>query len=164
MTRIALVLLALLLTVALFACDKNQTPDTTEEPSVTNNETNNENNQTVNTVTKTGMWADAIHTTDKTFGEGAITIQLEVKAEEQSLTFTIKTNKETLADALLEHELIEGEDGAYGIYIKKVNGIVADYDIDQTYWSLSKGGQMSMVGAGDTVIANGEHYELTRAK
>ena len=160
MTRILLVLLALLLTVALFACDKNQTPDTTEEPNVTNNE----QNQTVNTVTKTGVWADAIHTTDKTFGEGAITIQLEVKAEEQSLTFTIKTNKETLADALLEHALVEGEMSTYGIYIKKVNGIVADYDIDQTYWSLSKDGQMSMVGASDTTIANGEHYELTRAK
>ena len=132
--------------------------------SITNNETNNENNQTVNTITKTGVWANAIHETDKTFGEGAKTIQVQVKAEDQSLTFTIKTDKETLADALLEHNLVEGEMSTYGIYVKKVNGILADYAIDQTYWSLSKDGQLSMVGASDVTIANGEHYELTRAK
>ena len=137
MTRITLVALALLMVFSLAACAK---------------------------VEKTGVWEDATYTTEKTFGKGEKTIEVEVKAEDQSLTFTIKTDKETLADALLEHELIEGEMSSYGIYIKKVNGIVADYDIDKTYWSLSKDGEMSMAGASSVVIADGEHYELTRAK
>ena len=134
--RISAVLLALLLCLSLVACGAK----------------------------REGVWEDATYTTDKTFGNGDKTITLTVSAEDQEVTFTIKTDEETLADALLAHEIVEGEDGPFGLYVKKVNGITADYDIDQTYWSLSKGGQMLMVGASDTVIANGEHYELTRAK
>lgn len=137
MTRVALVVLALLTVISLVACAD---------------------------VEKTGVWEDATYTSDKTFGNGDKTVMVEVVAEEQSITFTLKTDKETLADALTEHALIEGEDGAYGLYIKKVNGITADYDIDQTYWSLSKNGEMLMTGVSSTAIADGEHYELTRAK
>ncbi len=137
MTRISLVLLALLTVISFVACAD---------------------------VEKTGVWENATYTADKTFGKGEKTIEVEVIAEEQSLTFTINTDKETLADALTEHELVEGEVSTYGLYIKKVNGILADYDVDQSYWSLSKNGEMSMVGASGTVIADGDHYELTRAK
>ena len=115
-------------------------------------------------VEKTGSWASATHASDKTFGNGGKTVQVEVKAEEQSVTFTIKTDAETLGDALKEHELITGEDGAYGLYIKTVNGIMADYNVDQTYWELTKNGERLMTGADSTPIADGEHYELTKTK
>ncbi len=111
-----------------------------------------------------GLWESAVYTSDKTFGEGKTTIEVEVKAGEQSVTFTINTDKENFADALLEHEIIEGEDGPYGLYIKKVNGILADYDVDQSYWSLCKDGEMLNTGASDTKIAQGEHYEFVYAK
>lgn len=110
------------------------------------------------------LWADAVYTEDKTFGEGAKSVDVEVKAADKSITFTLKTDKENLADALLEHKLVEGEDGPYGLYIKKVNGILADYDVNKAYWSLSKDGEMLMTGASDTKIADGEHYELVYAK
>ena len=110
------------------------------------------------------LWENAAYTSDKTFGEGKTTIEVEVKAEEKSVTFTINTDKENLADALLEHKLVEGEDGPYGLYIKKVNGILADYDVNKAYWSLCKGGEMLMNGASDTKISEGEHYELVYAK
>lgn len=115
-------------------------------------------------VNAEGLWENATHTSDKTFGEGKTTIEVEVKAEEKSVTFTINTDKENLADALLEHKLVEGEDGPYGLYIKKVNGILADYDVNKAYWSLCKGGEMHMTGASDTKISEGEHYELVYAK
>ena len=107
-----------------------------------------------------GLWKDATYRSDKTFGKGAITVAVEVKAGEESITFTIKTDKQTLGEALLEHALIEGEDGPYGLYIKKVNGMLADYDIDQSWWGLYKNGEMMMTGVDMTEIANGEHYEL----
>ena len=110
------------------------------------------------------LWENATHTSDKTFGEGKTAIDVEVKAGEKSVTFTVNTDKENLADALLEHKLVEGEDGPYGLYIKKVNGILADYDVNQSYWSLCKDGEMLMTGASDTKIAEGEHYELVYAK
>ena len=78
--------------------------------------------------------------------------------------FTIKTDKENLGDALIEHNLVEGEQGAYGLYIKKVNGITADYDVDKHYWSISKDGTALMTGADGETIVGGEHYEITRAK
>lgn len=115
-------------------------------------------------VDKSGVWESATYLKDAEFGKGAKTVQLEVIAEEQSVTFTIHTDKETLGDALMEHGLIAGEQGAYGLYVKTVNGILADYDIDQTYWSLSKNGEASMTGVDGTKIADAEHYEFTRTK
>ena len=117
-----------------------------------------------NTVDAEGLWENATHRRDKTFGDGAVTVQLEVKVEELSVTFTIKTDKTTLGDALLEHELIEGDQGAYGMYVKKVNGITADYDVDQAYWALYKNGEACMSGVDTTEIADGEHYEFIYTK
>ena len=111
-----------------------------------------------------GLWKQATYTRDKTFGKGDTTVELEVKVEDQSITFTIKTDKKILGDALVEHGLIEGEEGPYGLYVKKVNGITADYDVDQSYWSLEKNGEALMTGVDMTEIADGEHYEFVYTK
>lgn len=110
------------------------------------------------------LWENATYTKDKSFGTGAKTVAVEVEAGEKSITFTIKTDKTTLADALLEHGLVEGEDGAYGLYVKKVNGILADYDVDQSYWGLFKDGTALNTGVSGVTVADGEHYELVRKK
>ncbi len=110
------------------------------------------------------LWAEATYTEDKTFGEGAKTVTVEVIAGDKSVTFTLKTDKENLADAMLEHKLVEGDNDQYGLYIKKVNGILADYNIDQHYWGLSKNGEALMTGASGVKISDGEKYEFTYAK
>lgn len=111
-------------------------------------------------VETSGVWENAVYLKDTEFGKGAKTVQVEVVAEEQSVTFTIHTDKETLGEALIEHELVDGEEGPYGLYIKTVNGILADYDTNQAYWALNKNGEASMTGVDGTEIADGEHYEL----
>ena len=111
-----------------------------------------------------GLWKQATYTRDKTFGKGETTVELEVKVEDQSVTFTIKTDKKILGDALIEHGLLEGEEGPFGLYVKKVNGITADYDVDQSYWSLEKNGKALMTGVDSTEIADGEHYEFVYTK
>ncbi|MFA5561981.1 MAG: DUF4430 domain-containing protein [Eubacteriales bacterium] len=111
-------------------------------------------------VDKTGLWEDAKYLRDKSFGSGEITVEVEVKAGNQSITFTIKTDKTTLGEALLEHDLIEGEQTNYGLYVTKVNGIVADFEVDESYWALYRDGEMMMAGVDTTEIENGEHYEL----
>ena len=113
-----------------------------------------------NTVDKEGLWEDATHRRDKEFGKGSVVFYLEVKAGDESVTFTIHTDKEMLGDALLEHDLIAGDEGPYGLYVKKVNGIVADYDIDGHYWALEQNGEILMTGVDSTPIANGAHYEF----
>ena len=114
-------------------------------------------------VDKTGDWETATYTRNETLGKGAKTITVKVVADGQELTFTVKTDKENLEEALLEHKLIDGDEGAFGLYIKKVNGIVADYDADKTYWAITKNGEATS-SAKDTLIADGEFYELTKTK
>lgn len=111
-----------------------------------------------------GLWENATYRSDKEFGKGEKTIEVEVKVEEQSVTFTINTDAETLGDALLEHELIAGEDSQYGIYVKSVNGIVADYDVDKSYWGFYQNGEYLMSGVDTTAIVGGEHFEIVYSK
>ena len=105
-----------------------------------------------------GLWKQATHTRDKTFGKGDTTVELEVKVESQSVTFTIKTDKKTLGEALMEHGLIDGEEGMYGLYVKKVNGMRADYDKDKRYWAFYIDGQYAMTCVDSTPIEDGKVY------
>jgi len=111
-----------------------------------------------------GVWADALYTEDTELGEGAITVKVTVEAEDKKVVFTLHTDKTILGDALLDNKLVEGEEGPYGLYIKKVNGMLADYDVDQTYWAFNKGGEAMMTGVDGQTIADGEAYELVRTK
>ncbi|MBQ3573765.1 MAG: DUF4430 domain-containing protein [Clostridia bacterium] len=108
----------------------------------------------------TGVWESATYLEDMTFGNGSKAVLVEVVAEDRSVTFTINTDKEELGAALLEHNLISGENGPYGLYVKSVNGITADYNINQTYWALTKDGESMLTGVDGTEISDGEHYEL----
>ena len=107
-----------------------------------------------------GKWKDATYRENMEFGKGAKTVVVKVVAGDQSIEFTIHTDKANLGDALLEHKLIEGEESQHGLYIKKVNGILADYDVDKTYWGFYKNGEMMMVGVSSAEFSDGEHYEL----
>ena len=117
-----------------------------------------------NTVDAEGLWENATYRKDTELGKGATTVQVQVKAGEESITFTIKTDKKILGDALLEHELITGDESQYGLYIKSVNGIRADYDLDKSYWGFYKNGEYMLTGVDGTEIADGEHYELVYEK
>lgn len=113
-----------------------------------------------NKVSPEGKWADATYLNDEEFGKGSKTVVVAVKAGENEISFTIHSDKTYLADALLEHKLIEGDESEFGLYVKRVNGIVADYDVDKTYWGFYKNGEMMMVGVSAAEFADGEHYEL----
>ena len=117
-----------------------------------------------NTVDKEGLWENATYLKDKEFGKGEKAVVVEVAVADQSVTFTVHTDKDTVGDALLEHELIAGEEGAYGLYIKKVNGITADYDVDQSYWAFYINGEYAMTGVDTTKIVEGDTYRLEYAR
>lgn len=106
------------------------------------------------------LWDNALYKEDAEVGEGAHSVLVEVKIGDRSVTLTVKSDKDNLADMLTENELVEGDNGEYGLYIKKVNGVSADYDIDGAYWGLNKNGEPTPVGASDITVTDGEHYEL----
>ena len=113
---------------------------------------------------KADVWGEALYLEDTALGEGAKTVVVEVKVLDKQVTFTIKTDKTTVGEALFEHELIDGEQGAYGLYIKKVNGITADYDIDQSYWAFYVNGEYAMSGVDSTEIDESAVYQLEYTK
>ena len=149
-------ILALLLSLCLFACknEPSETPDTDGLNAATDG----------GAIAPEGLWANATYLEDTTFGEGAKTVTVKVIVEDKSVTFTVKTDAETLGEALLAHNLIAGDQGDFGLYVKVVNGITADYDVDQSYWGFSKNGEYMMTGVDGTAIADGEVYELTYTK
>ncbi len=110
------------------------------------------------------VWENAVYTEDQTFGEGAKTIVVEVQAQDKTVTFTVKTDKETVGEALLEHGLIAGDEGPYGMYVKAVNGMTADYDVDQRYWAFYMNGEISMTGVDVTAITEGATYQMVYSK
>ena len=94
-------------------------------------------------------------------GEGTTVFSfIVVDGEGEEATFEIHTDKATVGEALLELELIEGEEGAYGLYVKTVNGITADYDVDQTYWGFYINGEMAMTGVDATEVEAGATYSF----
>ena len=117
-----------------------------------------------NTVDAEGLWEDAVYSQDTTFGDGAKTVTVEVEVEERSVVFTVKTDKDTVGEALFEHGLIAGEEGQYGLYLKAVNGIKADYDVDQSYWAFYVNGENAMTGVDGTQIDESAAYKLVYTK
>ncbi len=73
---------------------------------------------------------------------------------------SIITDIKMLGDALQSLGYINGEQGPYGLYVKEVNGITADYDTDGTYWAFYINGEMSMKGVDQTEIVDGAIYSL----
>lgn len=110
------------------------------------------------------LWSDAVYTEDTELGDGEKTVEVAVKAGDKDITVTVHTDAENLGAALTENSLVEGDQSEYGLYIKVVNGIKADYDTDGAYWAISKDGELTPTGADSTAIADGEHYELTYTK
>ena len=83
-----------------------------------------------------------------------------VDKDGKETSFEIHTDKETVGDALLEVDLIAGDDGEYGLYVKQVNGITADYDVDQTYWAFYVNGEYASAGVDATTIEEGATYSF----
>ena len=133
--------LALIAAIALTAmgCDQAKTPDTTAGE------------------------ADTANLTVK--GEGATVFYFNVVDGDGNETkFEIHTDKTMVGEALLELGLIEGEQGDYGLYVKKVNGITADYETDGTYWAFYEGNSYGITGVDLTEIKPGATYAFKVSK
>ncbi len=113
-----------------------------------------------NTVDAEGVWENATYRRDVTLGNGEKTISLTVKAGEDSVTFTVKTDKENLADALVEHDIISGEESDYGLTVYTVNGMTADFRTESVYWALYEGDSMAPYGVSSTEISDGDSFSF----
>ena len=105
--------------------------------------------------------ADGAQTEVKQLGEGGTKFMFTVVDKEGNQTaFEIHTDKETVGQALLELELIAGDEGPYGLYVKTVNGITADFDKDGVYWAFYINGEYAVTSVDGTKITEGDHYSF----
>lgn len=92
-------------------------------------------------------------------GEGQTSFTFEVKHLDGSTkSFTVKTDAKTVGEALVGVGLIAGEDGAYGLYVKTVDGETLDWDTHQKYWAFYENGAMASKGVDGTDIVAGAIY------
>lgn len=102
---------------------------------------------------------DTAATDVEVLGEGATVFAFTVVDGDGSQTdFEIHTDAATVGDALSELRLIEGEESEYGLYVKTVNGITADYDTDGKYWAFYVDDAYAQTGVDATEITDGAHY------
>ena len=112
-------------------------------------------------TTQAEVTAAASFESGSTLGEGATSFTFTVTdIDGNESTFEIKTDKTTVGEALLDAGIIAGEDGDYGLYVKTVNGITADYDVDGTYWAFYIDGEYAMSGVDTTDVTPGATYSF----
>ena len=143
--------IVLIAATALFATgctEQKETPDTTEAH-VTDADTTADDTTAADEDGKTVLGK----------GKTQFTFRVVDKDGNESV-FEINTDRTTVGDALLELGLIEGDDGDYGLYVKKVNGIEAVYEKDKTYWAFYINGEYAMSGVDTTEIENGAEYSF----
>ena len=100
-------------------------------------------------------------TKDNVLGEGKNTFLFTVVDKDGNETyFEIHTDKTVVGEALLELDLIAGEESEFGLYVKTVNGITADYDVDQTYWAFYANDEYATSGVDTTTIEEGATYSF----
>lgn len=94
-------------------------------------------------------------------GEGATKFIFTVTDKDGKETkYEIHTDEKTVGDALVALELIAGEESAYGLYVKTVNGITVDYDTDGKYWAFYENGEYAASGVDSTEITAGATYSF----
>lgn len=79
-------------------------------------------------------------------------------------SFDITTTKTLVGEALQDEGLIEGDPSEYGMYVRVVNGITADWDKDQTYWAFYIDGEYAMTGVDATEIDPACTYSFVLTK
>lgn len=142
--------------LALVACSELPEETTAESPYAASSVA-----EDTSVSEKTGdLWTDAVYTEDASVGSGEKIVYINVVTPEKSLKLTLATDETVLGDALIKSGIVEGEEGPYGLYIRKVNGISAVYETDGAYWSLSVNGEAAATGADGIDLEDGMTYEL----
>lgn len=116
-----------------------------------NVETTQQAQETTNNATEEG----------NVLGTGKTTFTFSVvDADGNEKVYEIHTDKTTVGDALLELELIDGDPGDYGLYVKTVDGITVDYAKDGKYWAFYVDGEYAQTGVDSTDITEGASYSF----
>lgn len=123
----------------------------------------NKTNDTPTTTESTVSATDAPKAT--VLGKGETKFSFTVTdLEGKETVFEINTNKKTVGEALLELELIKGEEGNPGLLVNTVNSKTLDYNKDGAYWAFYIDGEYATSGVDTTEIVSGTSYAFKAEK
>lgn len=93
--------------------------------------------------------------------EGAKNITVTVVHKDLSeKVFEVNTDAENLEEVLIEEKIVEDNQEEFGLYILIADGETVN-EADAEWWCVTKGGETLYTGAKDTLVADGDKYELT---
>ena len=179
MKKIIALVLALTLALCLCACGASKTEaPKTEEPKTEAPKTEAPKTEAPKTEAQTAAQTEAPKTEAQTaapttaahegpqeLGEGEKTFYFEVtSADGETSSYTIHTNQETVGGALVDLQLIDGDPGDYGLYVKTVCGETLDWDSQNMYWAFYENGEYAMTGVDTTAITEGATYGFVATK
>lgn len=99
--------------------------------------------------------------------EGAKEITIEViNSADESVIYELNTDAEYLRQAMDEAEGLtyDGTESEYGIMISTINGEVADYNVDGSYWSFYVNGEYCNYGIDTQPVADGDAFVIEYAQ
>ena len=92
-------------------------------------------------------------------GDKTVTVKV-VHGDGSEKEFSYATDEAYLGAVIQAENLVEGEEGQYGLFMTSVDGEKAD-DSKQQWWCLTKGGEQVNTSADQTPIEDGDTFELT---
>lgn len=142
---LSLIVLLAITALSVISCTKAETPEDT------------------NTDTVVDSAAD---TTASSESAKAVEITVYVTDDKgETAEYVITTEATTLRGALEQENLIQGDESEYGLYVKTVNGVTADYDTDGAYWAFYDGNdQYLMTSVDGTSIADKDVFKIIYTK
>ena len=103
----------------------------------------------------------AVVTDGATIGEGSRTFAAQVvDLEGNTVSFTVKTDKDIVGEALQELGVLQGEEGPYGLTVITVDGEAAVWDTDNAYWAIWIGEEMATTGVSEIPVYDGSSFRL----
>lgn len=103
---------------------------------------------------------------ENVLGKGATSFKLEITDNNgESKTFTIKTDEKTVGDALIHEDvkLIPAESKDTG-YFDTLNGIKADFSVDEGWWKVLVNGEEAQIGVFDIEVEKDATYSFEYTK
>lgn len=95
-------------------------------------------------------------------GSKSITVTV-IDDKGTNTTYEQKTDAEFLREALedIEDLTIVGEESEYGLFVKTINGVTADYDVNGAFWSFSVNGELCNNGIETQPVYDGDSFEIS---
>jgi cytoskeletal protein RodZ len=98
-------------------------------------------------------------------GEGDKLFYFEVTfSNGETTSYAVHTDAETVGEALVALDLVQGEMAQYGLYVTTIGGETCDYLENGMYWAFYEGGEYAMTSVDLTPITEGQTYAFVATK